>query len=97
LSNGCVTDDLGTIGDYKLIKILGKGTFGQVILAKNRLKAACNSGKDLFALKQVAREKVSEVEKEVLLATDKHPFIIELIEYLESKVSCSFRHSISVH
>jgi serine/threonine protein kinase len=80
LSNGCVTDYLGTIGDYKLIKIPGKGTFGQVTLAKNRSKAACNSGKDPFALKRVARPKVSKVEKEVLLATDKHPFIIELIE-----------------
>jgi serine/threonine protein kinase len=97
LSNGCVTDNPRTVGDYKLIRTLGRGAFDQVYLAKKKSTAACNSSKDLFALKLVYRPRVSNVEKQVLLQAANHPLLIQLIKYFDIKVSCSFRQSISMH
>jgi serine/threonine protein kinase len=99
LSNGCVTDHQGRmfLGDYQLISRLGVGGYGQVILVKKRSTASCSSSKDLFVMKSVCHRDVAKVEKEVMLQAVGSPFLMHLIQYFETMVSCSFKHSMSMH
>jgi serine/threonine protein kinase len=93
LSNGCVTDHQGKIwlGDYRIIRRLGSGTFGQVWLAKKQ------STGDHVAVKMVAHSRVSMVEKEVHLRAVGHPFIVQLFSFFETKVSYRFKQSMCMH
>jgi len=68
-----------TINDFEYLKVLGKGTYGKVILCREK---ATNS---LYAIKVLKKEKIIEkdevthtlTEKNVLRTT-KHPFLISL-------------------
>jgi serine/threonine protein kinase len=68
-SNGCVADHEGRlyIQNYELIAILGRGGFGDVILARKRSTGGRSSSRELVALKAVRHPHISKVEKEVLL------------------------------
>ena len=67
-SIGCVADHQGRLylGDYELIARLGRGAFGQVILAKKKVTGGRSSNKKFLALKVVSHPCVCKVEKEVL-------------------------------
>jgi hypothetical protein len=99
LSNGCVTDHQGRIyfGDYQLIGRLCVGGFGHVTVAKRRSTTSCSSSESLVAINLIPYQDVSKVEKEVLLQADGSPFLMHLIQYFETTVSCSFKQSMSTH
>jgi hypothetical protein len=91
--NGFVADHQERIclGNYWFIRELGSGTFGYVMLAKNECTCGCSLSGELCAVKVVHHERVSPVEKDVLIRTFGNPFIVQMI-YYETMVSCSFKH-----
>ena len=66
-----------SLGDFDIIKVIGRGTFGKVTLVRYK-----EDGK-LYAMKAMSKRKLSDekninnvlVEKEVLIQT-KHPFLV---------------------
>ncbi|CAG9333323.1 PKG_5 [Blepharisma stoltei] len=74
-------DDSITLPDLSIIKILGKGMFGNVFMAINKNKGT------LYALKTVNRAKIRSydlytnllLERHILLQID-HPFIMKLVK-----------------
>jgi|SRR5215510_12587115 len=93
LSNGYVTDhqERVCLDDYELIGRLSGGVIRRVCLAKKRLT------EDRFALKIVLKPFVSKVEKEVLNQAAGSRFLMHLITYFETTVSCGFKQSVSMH
>ena len=65
---------------------MGRGAFGQIILAKRRSTGGRSSNKDVVALKVVPKARVSVVEKEALIRAVGHPFIVQLLSYFETKI-----------
>jgi len=76
------TDDTSTcpkFEDYKIIRLIGRGTFGKVFLVQNQLT------KNFFAMKSIRKDIVIDhdsleslkVEKLILLQV-RHPFIISM-------------------
>lgn len=55
--------------------------FGQVVLATRKSKGSHNSSREFFAMKIVPKERVSIVEKEVLIRAVGHPFQVQLLSY----------------
>lgn len=73
-----------TVMEYEKIRVIGEGTFGQVILArKNRMK---------YALKRVNRSKgglsVTTIREIQLLRSMDHPNVIKLIEVVVEQNAC---------
>jgi hypothetical protein len=66
------------------------------MLAK-KARSGHSVSEDLVAVKVVNRPHVSKVEKEILDRVAEHPFVVQLLEYFETKVSFSFKQSIAVH
>jgi serine/threonine protein kinase len=95
----CVTDHQGKlyVGNYELIARLGRGGFGQVMLARKRSTDGSNLNKDVVALKVVPKSRVSVVEKEVLIRAVGHPFLVQLLSYFETKVHHSCKQFMSIH
>jgi serine/threonine protein kinase len=73
--------------DFKIIQILGEGSFGQVLLAKKKSTCGHSSSEEVFAIKRVPNKFVSAVEKEVLLRAVGHPFLVQLVSYFQMKES----------
>jgi len=101
-SNGVVIDrrrqerGFGLKG-FKIMKDLGKGTFGKVVLARKKSAVGESSSEELFALKFVQNTRVNKIEKEVLFRAVGHPFMVQLHAYFRTRVSCSFMHSVTMH
>ena len=84
----CVTSKYGTKGDienYKVVKYLGSGNFGDVSLGENE-------NGDQFAVKEIVYDskelnKVLSLKREVFIRHCKHPNIIEYKDYCESEKS----------
>lgn len=76
----CLQDDTFNLTNIKIIKFLGRGTFGNVFLVLN------TNNQTLYAIKSVSRvtiskfaiEDVVRVERKILLKLD-HPFIVKLV------------------
>jgi serine/threonine protein kinase len=64
------------LGAYELIARLGRGGFGQVILAKKNSTGRHSSSKKFFPLKVVSNPCVYKVENEVLIRALRHPFLV---------------------
>ena len=71
--------------DFKLIGLLGNGTFGSVALAKKIPTGDPSLSEEVFALKFVPNDRVSKIEKEVLLRAVGHPFLVQLLAYFQTK------------
>jgi len=101
-SNGVVIDrrrqerGFGLKG-FKIMKDLGRGTFGKVVLARKKSAVGESSSEEFFALKFVKHTRVKKIEKEVLFRAVGHPFIVQLHAYFRTRVSCSFMHSVTMH
>jgi hypothetical protein len=78
------------LSDFKQIKLLGKGGFGQVVLAKKKSTGDHRSSEEEFALKFVPNERVCEVEKEVFIRAVGHPFLVQLLAYFQTNESLCF-------
>jgi novel protein kinase C epsilon type len=101
-ANGCVsgvTDKSGepklSIHSFQPVRVLGKGGFGKVILAK---KPSVDGSDQLFAVKVlekaciINRRNVSltVTEKQCLVLTSQHPFITTLYSCFQTKVIFNF-------
>ena len=73
--------------DFKIIKCLDKGGFGQVVLAKKKSAGGHSFSEEVCALKLVPNELVSVVEREVLVRAVGHPFLVQLLAYFETRQS----------
>jgi len=71
--------------DFKIIRRLGQGGFGNVVLA--RKEGGLSSSDEVFAIKLVPNKMVCEVEKEVLFRAVGHPFLVQLHAYFRTKES----------
>ena len=76
--------------DLKIIRRLGAGSFGQVVLAKKKSTRGHSSSKEVFALKIVPKQLVYEVEKEVLVRAVGHPFLVQLHAYFQTRASVCY-------
>jgi serine/threonine protein kinase len=70
--------------DFKIIRPLGKGAFGQVLLAKKKSTSGNSPSEEVFAIKRVRNKFVSAVEKEVLFRAVGHPFLVQLVSYFQT-------------
>ena len=77
------------IGDYTLVRELGKGQFGKVYIG--RKNTGGNSQSNMFAIKEISKEKIKsnnllarlfETEVSIMKKID-HPNIIKLYDMIE--------------
>jgi len=75
-----------TINDFEMLKVLGKGTFGKVMLAKQKIT------NDVFAIKILKKSMVLEKDElahtlteNAVLAKCQHPFLTELRYSFQTK------------
>jgi serine/threonine protein kinase len=94
---GDIEKEKRLLKEYRLVKFLGRGSFGNVTLVKRMLEDGCGGEEELFAMKTVPRADFSHyvrsrtnVEKEVFLRAVGHPYLIQLHFYFETKVLHSF-------
>lgn len=79
------TSQTGKIGDYEILKLLGKGNFGQVVLAKQKPSGtivAIKAIKKATVLENDELENI-ETERQVFLVSklEAHPFLVQLLDY----------------
>jgi len=98
LSIGCVTDHpREAVLDFEIIRSLGEGAFGHVLLVKKTWTDRQRSREDLFAVKMVPHKFVSEVEREVFVRAVGHPFLVQLFLDFKTEVICSFKQPMNMH
>jgi RAC serine/threonine-protein kinase len=80
---GDPTQKTVTIDDFEMLKVLGKGTFGKVMLAKEK------STGELFAIKVLKKEVILEKEEvahtmteNTVLQSTNHPFLTGALDLL---------------
>jgi serine/threonine protein kinase len=81
----------------KLIKLLGKGNFGKVFLARKISKDGKSSSEEKLAVKIVPHYCVSEVEKEVFILAIGHPFLVQLVASFHTEVTCRSKQFMTMH
>lgn len=66
--------------DFEFLKVIGKGSFGKVLLAKHRVEAKVYAVKVLQKQAIMKRNEVKHImaERNVLLKNVKHPFLVGL-------------------
>jgi hypothetical protein len=82
---------------YRIVKFLDRGGFGHIILVK-RMSGSCFCCKQvLFAMKAVRKDTICRdivsrrnVEEDVFMLVDGHPFLVQLHSYFQTKVVHSF-------
>lgn len=86
-----VTDDKLTIDDFTVLKVVGKGSYGKVLLVKK------NDDNNILAMKvlkkkyMIKRNQVEHTKTErSILELVKHPFIIQLKYAFQSQVKLYF-------
>jgi serine/threonine protein kinase len=78
-------------GQYEAIKVLGRGAFGKILLAKRKSAGGPGCNQEVVAIKVVAQEDDRDlVEKEVLMRAVGHPFLVQLLSFFRSKVFAVF-------
>jgi serine/threonine protein kinase len=89
--------------DYHIVKILGRGSFGNVTLVKRMSRDGLDGEEEMFAMKTVPQGDFSNydrfgrnVEKEVFLSAVGHPYLIQLHFYFETKVLRSCFHAVLI-
>ncbi len=86
-----VTDDKLTIDDFTVIKVVGKGSYGKVLLVKKNDDAATLAMKVLKKKHMIKRNQVEHTKTErSILELVKHPFIIQLRYAFQSQVKLYF-------
>lgn len=74
-----VTDNKLTIEDFEIIKVVGKGSYGKVLLVKKKDDNAVLAMKVLKKKQMIKRNQVEHTKTErSILELVKHPFIIQL-------------------
>ena len=70
-------------------KLLGRGKFGKVVLAKRKLAGGTGSNQNVFAVK-TAKIRGRNIELEVFNLAVGYPFLVQLLLIFQTKVLCSF-------
>jgi len=80
-----------TLEDFNVLKVIGKGSFGKVLLVQYKKDAK------LYAMKVLSKKKVKQndevehikSERQVLMANTQHPFLVGLHYSFQTPVSPS--------
>ena len=72
------------LSDFKRIKRLDQGSYGEVVLAKKKSTGGHSYCEEVFALKIVPNKRVSRVEKEVPIRAVDHPFLVQFFTYFQT-------------
>jgi serine/threonine protein kinase len=80
-----------SLSDFSLVKKLGEGGFGKVLLATGSLQGR---PEQLYAIKVVNKTRTISsnifAEKEALMRTSLHPFVTTLYSCFQNKVFINF-------
>jgi serine/threonine protein kinase len=91
-----VIEDLKvSIHNFHLVRVLGEGGFGKVLLAKN---TAVDGPNQMVAIKVLKKARIINnchmsstiTEKQCLILSSGHPFITTLYSYFQTKVIFNF-------
>jgi serum/glucocorticoid-regulated kinase 2 len=86
-----VTDDKLTIDDFTVIKVVGKGSYGKVLLVKKNDDNTTLAMKVLKKKHMIKRNQVEHTKTErSILELVKHPFIIQLRYAFQTQVKLYF-------
>ena len=86
-----VTDDKLTIDDFTVIKVVGKGSYGKVLLVKKNDDNKTLAMKVLKKKHMIKRNQVEHTKTErSILELVKHPFIIQLRYAFQNQVKLYF-------
>lgn len=86
-----VTDNKLTIDDFTVLKVVGKGSYGKVLLVKKNDDNTTLAMKVLKKKYMIKRNQVEHTKTErSILELVKHPFIIELKYAFQSQVKLYF-------
>eukprot|EP00048_Salpingoeca_helianthica_P023241 m.23210 g.23210 ORF g.23210 m.23210 type:complete len:534 (-) comp8443_c0_seq1:58-1659(-) len=80
-----------TMDNFKVLRVLGKGNFGKVMLVQNRLSGRIYALKTLKKSDLVGRGEVEHTRAErQILQQNKHPFLVSLMFSFQSKEKIYF-------
>jgi serine/threonine protein kinase len=86
-----VTDDKLTIDDFTVIKVVGKGSYGKVLLVKKNDDNKTLAMKVLKKKHMIKRNQVEHTKTErSILELVKHPFVIQLRYAFQTQVKLYF-------
>lgn len=86
-----VTDDKLTIDDFTVIKVVGKGSYGKVLLVKKNDDNTTLAMKVLKKKHMIKRNQVEHTKTErSILELVKHPFVIQLRYAFQTQVKLYF-------
>jgi serine/threonine protein kinase len=82
--------------DFEIVKLLGMGSFGKVVLASKKSKGGKSSSEEKLALKIVPHPHMLTVEREFFIEANGHPFVVQLVTSFNTKVTCRFKQSMTM-
>jgi NIMA (never in mitosis gene a)-related kinase len=83
-NNNCRVEIMDNIDNYQRIKVVGKGTFGQAVLVKNKLDGLNYIMKQITVSAMSVKEKQESLNEVNVLSNLKHPNIVQYVTSFQS-------------